>query len=120
MSARKKECNQLPARKSIKFGARKSVMSALEKERIIYSRETNPQRPNARKQQNLTDLRAKKRREKNPQLPAKQGESRDITFLPPAYARTTITSKSPSEAVFIKLADTEEQTTKLGLLIILS
>jgi hypothetical protein len=65
MSARKKECNQLPARKSIKFGARKSVMSALEKERIIYSRETNPQRPNARKQQNLTDLRAKKRREKN-------------------------------------------------------
>jgi hypothetical protein len=75
MSARKKECNVSTHKKqSLNVRTRESSKT----ERILL---------------------AKNRREKNPQVPAKQG--RAVRHLPPAYARTTITSKSPSEAVFI-------------------
>jgi hypothetical protein len=65
----------------------KTITTACEKERydrpwesaLIYARETNPQRP-TRESSKTHVLLAKNRREKNPQLPAKQGESRDVTF----------------------------------------
>jgi hypothetical protein len=54
-------------------------MSARKKERFTTPRNKSST-SERKKAQNARILLAKNRREKNPQLPAKQGESRDVTF----------------------------------------
>jgi hypothetical protein len=83
----------------------KTITTACEKERYVRPRERAltthaKQILNVRTRESSKPvLLAKNRREKNPQLPAKQGESRDVTF--PRHTHVPLTSKSPSEAVFI-------------------
>jgi hypothetical protein len=57
---------------SSSFCLAKSVISARKKERFTSEKRILNVRPR--------ESSAKNRREKNPQLPAKQGESRDVTF----------------------------------------
>jgi hypothetical protein len=97
----------------------KTITTACDKERFVRPQERAlisthaKQILNVRTQESSKTERillAKNIREKNPQLPVKQGESCDVRHLPPAYARTYhFTSKSPSKAVFIRGSSSTKQ-----------
>ena len=85
----------------------KTITTACDKERYVRPQErafhySEKQILNVRPRENSKTERillAKNRREKNPQLPAKQG--RAVTSPSPGIRTYHLTSKSPSEAVFI-------------------